>query len=146
MTLHYGFIGLGAMGFPMAQNLRQKASPDSFFYVFDVHAPFCEKFVKENSGCGNIKIVSSAREVAEAADVIVTIVPAASHVRSVYLDEKDGIIAAKANKERLMLECSTIDSKTAREVGEAIANASGGTYVDTPVSVSLYNRKRLDLL
>ncbi|KAF1344976.1 putative 3-hydroxyisobutyrate dehydrogenase [Delphinella strobiligena] len=134
MTIHYGFIGLGAMGFPMAQNIRQKASPESILYVFDVRAPFCGKFVAENSGHGSIKIVSSAREVAEAADVIVTIVPAASHVRSVYLDEKDGIIAAKANKERLMLECSTIDSKTAREVGETIANASRGTYVDTPVS------------
>lgn len=125
------------MGYPMAQNIRKKAGPDSVLYIFDVDAPSCEKFVSEESRSGNVKFVSSARAVSEAADVIITIVPAASHVKSVYLDEKDGIIAAKSNKDRLLLECSTIDSQTARDVASAIGDADRGTYVDTPVSVSL---------
>ena len=137
MTTNYGFIGLGAMGMPMAQNIRQKASSKSIMYIFDVHTPFCEKFLVEYSSHGPIEICSSARGVAEKADVIISIVPAASHVRTVYLDKKDGIIAAVADKSRLMLECSTIDANTAREVGETLAEAGSGTYVDTPVSVSI---------
>lgn len=135
MTLHYGFIGLGAMGYHMAQNIRKKISPESVLYIFDIYAPFCTKFVDENSSHGVIKIVGSAREVAEAADVIVSIVPAASHVRTVYTDKTSGVIAARKNEKRLMLECSTIDAQTAREVGEALRNAGTGTYIDTPVSV-----------
>ncbi|KAH6679058.1 putative 3-hydroxyisobutyrate dehydrogenase [Halenospora varia] len=134
MTIHYGFIGLGAMGYPMAQNIRQKASPGSTLYIFDVYPPFCEKFFSECSSNGPIKIVSSAREVAENANVIISIVPAASHVKSVYLDKTSGVIAAAKNKDRLMLECSTIDAQSARELGETLKLAESGTYFDTPVS------------
>ena len=143
MTINYGFIGLGAMGRPMALNIRQKASPDSTLFVYDVHTPFCEKFLAENSSYGRVKIMLCAREVAEMSDVVITIVPAADHVRTVYLDAKDGIIAAKSNKDRLMLECSTIDTQTARDVGTAIQEAGRGTYIDTPVSVSFLNAHRL---
>ncbi|TVY45842.1 3-hydroxyisobutyrate dehydrogenase, mitochondrial [Lachnellula subtilissima] len=134
MAIHYGFIGLGAMGYPMALNIRRKASPGSTLYIYDVHSPFCEKFVAENSSYGPIKVVSSAREVADMADIIISIIPAASHVKIVYLDAKNGIIAAKSNQKRLMLECSTIDAQTARDVGNAILDASSGIYIDTPVS------------
>ena len=127
------------MGMPMALNIRQKAPKESTVYVYDVYAPFCEKFKAEHSSNGPIVIVSSAREVAESADVVISIVPAASHVRTVYLDEKSGIIAAKGNKARLMLECSTIDAQTAREVGQAILEAESGTYIDTPVSVCSFD-------
>lgn len=122
----------------MALNIRQKASPGSILYIYDVHSPFCEKFVVENSSYGPVKIVSSAREVADMADIIISIIPAASHVRTVYLDAKNGIIAAKSNPKRLMLECSTIDAQTARDVGDAIMDAGSGIYIDTPVSVSSF--------
>ncbi|KAI9053699.1 hypothetical protein LZ554_002652 [Drepanopeziza brunnea f. sp. 'monogermtubi'] len=130
----YGFIGLGAMGYPMALNIRQKSSPDSPLYIFDVYRPSCEKFLAETKSHGPVHIAKSAREVADAADVLISIIPAASHVRSAYLSEVDGILAAKKNSDRLMLECSTIDSQTAREVGTALKEAGSGTYVDTPVS------------
>lgn len=128
---------------PMAMNIRQRISSDSTLYIYDVHAPFCEKFRSENSLYGPIKIVSSACEVAEVADVIISIVPAASHVRTVYLDNQNGIIAAKNNKDRLMLECSTIDAQTARDIGKAFQDAASGTYVDTPVSVSVVSSEYL---
>ena len=56
-------------------------------------------------------------------------------VKKVYLDEKNGVIAARKDEERVMCECSTIDVKSTRECGEALMARGLGTYVDTPVSV-----------
>jgi len=134
MSDNYGFIGLGAMGYPMAMNIRKKMSPYGTLFITDVYRPFCEKFAKEFEGLGKITIVDSAREVAEHAETIVSIVPAAEHVKAVYLDSESGVIAAPRQSVRLMLECSTIDSQTTREVGEALKEAGAGEYVDTPVS------------
>ena len=64
--------------------------------------------------------------------------PAAEHVRQVYLDKENGVIAAPKNDDRLMLECSTIDTQTTRDVGKAIIDAGTGRYIDAPVSVSTF--------
>ncbi|KAH8587003.1 3-hydroxyisobutyrate dehydrogenase-like protein [Bisporella sp. PMI_857] len=134
MSLNYGFIGLGAMGYEMAKNVRQKIPRESTLFIQDVNKDACEKFAAECISIGRIEIVGNAREVADAASVIISIVPAASHVKSVYLDAATGVIAAKGSAERLILECSTIDCETAREVGGRLSGAGAGTYVDTPVS------------
>jgi 3-hydroxyisobutyrate dehydrogenase len=57
--------------------------------------------------------------------------PAGAHVRSVYLGD-DGLIATAA-KGTLMIDCSTIDVATAREV-IAAATAAGHAMIDAPVS------------
>lgn len=138
MAVTYGFIGLGAMGYPMALNLRQKTSLETKLYVYDVHKPSCEKFVAETKANGPVHIANSAKELADVSDVVISIIPTAADVRSVYLDTSEGILAAKKNSGRLMLECSTIDSQTACEVGQTLKDASSGTYIDTPVSVRSY--------
>lgn len=126
---------MGAMGYPMAKNIRQKIPAESTLYINDVNRSSCERFLHEFSTRLKVVILDSAREVAEHADTIISIVPAADHVRSVYLDAEKGVIAARKNPHRLMLECSTIDCQTTKEVGEALRGASAGEYVDTPVSV-----------
>ncbi|KAL3426706.1 hypothetical protein PVAG01_00215 [Phlyctema vagabunda] len=134
MEVDFGFIGLGAMGWEMAKNVRNKIPSSSKLYVNDVYKPFCVNFVKEFGHVGPIEIVDSARLVAEKAKVIISIVPAATHVQDVYLNEETGIIAAQKIPTRLMLECSTIDSETTRLVGNKLNAAGAGTYIDTPVS------------
>lgn len=126
------------MGYEMAKNVRQKISPKATLYINDVYAPSSIKFASEFGHLGPIKIANSACEVAQNASVIVSIVPAATHVREVYLNPKNGIIAAGKNPGRLILECSTIDSETAREVGIALKHAGAGSYIDTPVSVRIF--------
>lgn len=125
------------MGYGMAMNIRRTIPPSSTLFICDVFRPACEKFCDEFRSLGRIEIVDSARKVAEHAATIISIVPAAKDVKQVYLDEENGIIAAEANPDRLMLECSTIDTETAREVGETLRKANAGTYIDTPVSVRL---------
>lgn len=128
-------IGIGAMGYGMASNIRQKISPQAKLYIYDVFQPTIDRFKTEFQSYGPIQAVQSPREAAESCSIIISIVPGADDVRQVYLDQSTGVIAAQLNPERLILECSTIDSKSSREVGQKLQSAGAGTYIDTPVSV-----------
>ncbi|KXJ87805.1 putative 3-hydroxyisobutyrate dehydrogenase [Microdochium bolleyi] len=142
MEHNIGFIGLGAMGYGMAKNVRQRMDRNATLYVNDVNRAACEAFKAEFSSLGAIEIAESARLVAEHALRVVSIVPSAEHVRDVYLNGETGVVAAKGRDSaaqpldfmRLYLECSTIDVASAREIGTALQQAGMGTYVDGPVS------------
>ncbi|KAK3208409.1 hypothetical protein GRF29_77g609501, partial [Pseudopithomyces chartarum] len=145
MADNYAFIGLGAMGYAMASNIRKKMSTDATLYINDINSSACVRFKDEHSSYGNIEIVSTAREAANDANVVISIVPGASDVKQVYLDETHGVIAATKNSERILCECSTIDVQTTREVGEKLKAAGLGTYIDTPVSGGVPAAERGDL-
>ncbi|KAH7133878.1 NAD binding domain of 6-phosphogluconate dehydrogenase-domain-containing protein [Dactylonectria macrodidyma] len=134
MDFNVGFIGLGAIGYPMAASIRHKSSKNIVLHIFDVHKPASERFKDEFGSIGPVEVEDSPRDVASKADVVVTMVPGAAEVKSVYLDSKDGIVAASKNNQRLLIECSTIDTATAREVSRQIQEAGQGTYADAPVS------------
>ncbi|KAF1949060.1 3-hydroxyisobutyrate dehydrogenase-like protein [Byssothecium circinans] len=145
MTENYAFIGLGAMGYAMAANVRKKMPSTSTLYINDINASACERFVCAYSSHGLIEIVSTARDAASNAKYVVSIVPAAVDVKKVYLDEKDGVIAGTKDAERVLCECSTIDVQSTREVGEKLKEHGMGTYVDTPVSGGVPAAERGDL-
>jgi 3-hydroxyisobutyrate dehydrogenase len=115
------FIGLGHMGGGMAPNLA-KAGHE--VHAFDLVAEAVQQAV--GKGCTS---ASSTAETCKDADVVITMLPAAKHVRAVY--END--IAPSANPGTLLIDCSTIDVASAREVGEAMRR-QGFTFVDAPVS------------
>ncbi|KAE8856495.1 hypothetical protein PTNB73_09760 [Pyrenophora teres f. teres] len=116
----------------MASNLRKKLPPASTLYINDINASALNRFVKEYSSYGPIIPVSTAREAATYSKVLVSIVPGAQDVKAVYLDEKNGVIAAGNNEERILLECSTIDGESTKEVGRRLGGM--GVYIDAPVS------------
>jgi 3-hydroxyisobutyrate dehydrogenase and related beta-hydroxyacid dehydrogenases len=124
------------MGYAMAKNIRKKMAPTGTLYVFDVFGRVCEKFRNEFKSFGPIVIVESPKEAAAMSQTIISIVPGAKEVRDVYLNDLSGVIAAPKNEDRLIMECSTIDSQSSREVGQALRTAGAGTYIDTPVSVN----------
>lgn len=134
MGHNYAFIGLGDMGFGMASNIRQKIPASSVLYVYDIFRPACEKFLSEFGHFGPIVIAESVVEVASNAKVLISSLPSSSVVRNVYLDETDGLIAATADPERLLLESSTIEMAFAQELAEKMAESGRGVYVDIPVS------------
>ncbi|KAK4038862.1 NAD binding domain of 6-phosphogluconate dehydrogenase-domain-containing protein [Parachaetomium inaequale] len=129
-----GFIGLGAMGKPMATNLARSLPPGSHIHAHDtVEAPvdeFCTSFPDIAVKC------ASARELAEKSEVVLTMLPEGAHVRSVYLDATTGIIAAlSSSSPKLLIDCSTIDTATSLHVKEHLLIASPKTsYYDAPVS------------
>ena len=118
-----GFIGLGNMGGPMAKNLLKSGHT---VYAFDLSQPALDEVVN----AGGVA-ASAAAQACEKAEVVISMLPAGKHVQSVYQGE-DGLLAQLAEGV-LVLDASTIDAGTAREVGSAAAER-GIDFMDTPVS------------
>jgi 3-hydroxyisobutyrate dehydrogenase-like beta-hydroxyacid dehydrogenase len=128
------------MGFAMASNIRKKMPSESTLYINDINTQTCERFKAEYGSLGTIEIVATAREAAKNSSVLISIVPGGQDVKTVYLDAQNGVIAARKDGERLMLECSTIDVESTKEVGRRLKEAGSGVYIDAPVSVR-YDQK-----
>ena len=115
------FIGLGHMGGGMAPNL---AKGGHVVRAFDLVPEAVEKAA--GAGC---TAAASAADAVKDADVVITMLPAAQHVRAVY--END--VAPNAKAGTLLIDCSTIDVSSTREVGAGLAEL-GFDFVDAPVS------------
>ncbi|WP_278348158.1 MULTISPECIES: 3-hydroxyisobutyrate dehydrogenase [Stutzerimonas stutzeri subgroup] len=122
--MHIGFIGLGNMGAPMAHNLLKAGHQLS---VFDLNAAAVENLV----GAGALPVDSPTAIAQCNAELIITMLPAAAHVKSVYLGE-NGLIASSRGGV-MLIDCSTIDPHSAREVARAAAE-HGNPMLDAPVS------------
>jgi 3-hydroxyisobutyrate dehydrogenase len=118
-----GFIGLGNMGLPMARNLM-RAGHD--VRAFDVAgAPL------EQAAAAGATTAKDLRSVVAGVDAVVTMLPAGDQVREVYLGR--GGVVEQAASMSLLVDCSTIDVETAREVNAAALKA-GFMMLDAPVS------------
>ena len=115
------FIGLGHMGGGMAPNLA-KAGHD--VRAFDLVPEAVQHAVE--GGCLE---AASAADAVRDADVVITMLPASRHVRAVFHDD----VAPNATPGTLLIDCSTIDVQSARDVGEEM-KAKGFDFVDAPVS------------
>ncbi len=75
---HYGFIGLGQMGYKMAGHLYQKSKASSFT-IFDVLPVVSRNFVQEQPPVQNtrLSIASEIKEIGKSCNVIITMVPTA---------------------------------------------------------------------
>lgn len=118
-----GFIGLGNMGLPMAQNLIKAGHQVE---GVDVNPAAVEKLRAAGGASAETAKVAASR-----GDVVITMLPAGRHVREVYLGV--GGIVENANAGTLLIDCSTIDVETARAVASA-AEAKGLLMIDAPVS------------
>lgn len=74
----YGFIGLGIMGFGMAQNLRAKMPMDSTLVVCELVEIRREKFIAETDGL--VRVANSPREISE--QCVITIFVIQSYIKS----------------------------------------------------------------
>ncbi len=115
------FIGLGHMGAGMAANLA-KAGHE--VRVFDL----VQSAVERAAAAGCRPQPSAAAAVAEA-DAIITMLPAAAHVRQVWAEA----VIPNARHGALAIDCSTIDVESARFLAAEAAGA-GLRGADAPVS------------
>jgi 3-hydroxyisobutyrate dehydrogenase len=118
-----GFIGLGNMGLPMAQNLLKAGHAVAGFDV-------ARASVGRLSAAGGAAATSIA-ETCAGAEAVITMLPAGEHVREVYTGAQ-GVLASVAPG-TLLIDSSTIDVATSRAVASA-AEARGLAMVDAPVS------------
>jgi 3-hydroxyisobutyrate dehydrogenase len=126
-----GFIGLGNMGAPMAANLVKSGNS---VIGFDVVAA-----ARQDSAQSGIEIAASAKACVEKADVVVTMLPAGDHVRSVWSE-----ILPSAKRGALFIDCSTIDVTSAR-AAHALADERGIAALDAPVSGGVAGAKAATL-
>lgn len=118
-----GFIGLGHMGNPMARNLLKHGHT---LKVFDVVPDLVKKLT--DLGC---EAATSAAKCAQGVEVLITMLPSSPHVRGVYQGEQG--VLAHASPNTLIIDSSTIDPHTARDVAMD-ARAKSLPMVDAPVS------------
>jgi len=115
------FIGLGNMGGGMAANLV-KAGHE--VRAFDLSEPALA--AAREAGCSTFP---TAKEACVEAEAVVSMLPNGAIVKQVYWDD----VIGHAPEGAILLDCSTIDVATAREVIE-VTEAHGYQMVDAPVS------------
>ena len=108
-----GFIGLGNMGAPMAENLAKAGHAVT---GFDLTAPCPDGVTK----------ATTATDAATGQDVVITMLPNGAILRSVA----DQIIPAM-NAGAVLLDCSTVDVESARAVAGGIINIDATSNTPT---------------
>jgi 3-hydroxyisobutyrate dehydrogenase len=112
---HIGFIGLGQMGAPMARMLMK-----SGYQITGFDANTCTD--------SDISMAESTHQIAEQSDIVITMLPDGAAV-SLVANE----IIPLMRDGSILIDCSTIDVKTAQTVG-TYAHSSGIGFLDAPVS------------
>ena len=113
--MRIGFIGIGNMGAPMAQNLAKAGFEVVGFDTQDVKVDL-------------IKIVSTSKECVSNSDVVITMLPNGEILKSVA-----NKIIQHMRHGSIFLDCSTVDVESAKSVAE-ISESYGIIPLDAPVS------------
>lgn len=117
-----GFVGLGAMGLPVAERLQQAGYQ---LLVHDVRPTAADPLVSSGA-----ESASSVRELADRASIVLVSLPLPSIIREVALGP-DGLLGGSAIK--TYVDLSTTGTTTAEEIAAELAQA-GIDVVDAPIS------------
>ena len=129
------FIGIGNMGLPMAENLMKSGKK---IKVFDVSKNTIEIAQKKN-----LDVVENLSDlVTTDVTTVITMLPEGKHSKEVFLGE-NGIIN-KVSKDCLLIDCSTIDIQTSKEIGKK-ATENGIKMIDAPVSGGVMGAQKATL-
>jgi 2-hydroxy-3-oxopropionate reductase len=123
MAERIGFIGLGIMGRPMAQNLMEAG------YELVLYNRTIEK-AEELAGNGTA-VAGSPKEVAESSDIVITMLPDSPQVEEVVAG-KDGVLEG-IKEGSLIVDMSTISPMVTRELAAKVEER-GASMLDAPVS------------
>lgn len=121
--MRIAFIGLGNMGGPMCANLVKAGHA--------VRAYDLVPALVQRAAASGALPATSVGDCVGGSEVVITMLPSSPHVRLAYGGESGILEHAKAGT--LLIDCSTIDPLTAREVAFD-ARAKGLAMLDAPVS------------
>ena len=124
MAEKVGFIGLGIMGRPMAKNLMEAG------YELVVHNRSPEK-AEELAKEGNATAAASPGQVAQACDIVITMLPDSPDVEAVVAGE--GGVLEGIRDGALLVDMSTISPVVTKELSEKVREKSA-SMLDAPVS------------
>ena len=118
-----GFIGLGIMGAPMAGHLQAAGHK---IYTIEHRSKTPQALLD-----GGAEVCASLKEVAEKAEVIITIVPDTPQVEEVLFGE-DGV-AEGLSDGKMVIDMSSISPIATKDIAKKIMDM-GCDWVDAPVS------------
>jgi 3-hydroxyisobutyrate dehydrogenase len=124
-----GFIGLGAMGAPMAHNLYQAGSLVS---VWNRSRDPLDSFLAEHEVPG----ADDPRTLARTAAVVITCVSADADLLEVIEQVLPGL-----DGRSIVVDCSTVSLETARAAAQRVAT-TGAAFLDAPVSGGVEGARR----
>lgn len=131
MSITIGYIGLGAMGLPLAGHLVRQG--------YDVIACDIDPSRVDTIVALGGRKAGSIAEAARGVDVVITCLPATPHVEAVVLGP-DGALAQMAPG-TLLMDMSTIDANGTDRVAKACA-AKGVAFVDSPIGRLVLHAER----
>ncbi len=134
MKMSIGFIGLGLMGKPMAQNLLKAGFP---LTVWNRTASKTDDLVRSGA-----KLAANPRDVAEQSDVLITIVSDPPAVEEVLF--QDGALAS-LRKGTVLVDSSTVSPELARKVAAACKERSVD-FLDAPVTGGTWGAEKGELV
>ena len=117
------FIGLGNMGSGMCANMCKAG--------MDISAYDLSSVARDAAAAAGAQVADSAEAAAQGAEMVITMLPAGSHVLDVYFDT--GRVARAAVPGALLIDCSTIAVEDARQA-HRMAREAGFAMLDAPVS------------
>lgn len=118
-----GFIGLGAMGKPMALNLIKAGHS---LVVYDIVEPAVAELVAAGA-----EAAACPRAVAEKAEVIITMLPNAAIVESTFGGAEGLFAGCRAGQ--VFVDMSSVAPNTSKKMAKQASDRATG-YVDAPVS------------
>nr|WP_318384440.1 NAD(P)-dependent oxidoreductase [uncultured Enterobacter sp.] len=119
-----GFIGLGLMGEAMSKNIVKKFN--GTVLVYDIHQDAVNRLVLEGA-----QAAASVADIAQRADVIISMVPRSEHVRDIYQQMLPLLHAGQ-----ITLDMSTIEPTVSAEIA-AVVKKTGAVMLDAPVVKSV---------
>lgn len=124
-TRTVAFLGLGAIGRPMAARLAHASGIT--LAVWNRTAERAASFGREHGA----RVASTPADAARGADVVITCLPVSPDVEAL-LDGKDGLLATMASGTTLV-DCTSGDPATSRRIAARLAEQGIG-FLDAPVS------------
>jgi 3-hydroxyisobutyrate dehydrogenase len=134
MKPNIGFIGLGLMGKPMAQNLLRAGFP---LTVWNRTKSKADDLVRDGA-----KLAENPREVAAQSDVLITIVSDPSALEEVLFGS--GALEA-LRKRTILIDSSTVSPDAARRVAAACSKR-GVDFLDAPVTGGTWGAEKGELV
>jgi 2-hydroxy-3-oxopropionate reductase len=119
-----GFIGLGTMGRPMALNLLAAGYQVSAHDVFGVPD---DVLAAGGAAC------TSGREVAQASEIIIVMVPDTPHVESVLFGDNGVASGLAGSVGKIVVDMSSISPLATKTFARRVEQL-GASYLDAPVS------------
>jgi len=126
VEMKVGLVGLGRMGAAIAQRLTERGC--------EVVAWDRNPKAREAQAKRGLRIVDNPRAVANAADVVLSIITEDKGVREIFAGP-DGFLSGES-KGKLFIEMSTLQPMTHRELAPMV-RARGASLVDSPVMGSI---------